>query len=76
MHLPPLTDDCIKESIDCSLGLPLSAQTLESKLRTSEEVQRGLRDQCSLLHSGLKGKDGLIELARACSVFLPVLPAA
>lgn len=64
MDLPPEIDDCIKESIDYFLGLPLSARTLESKLRSSKEVQKGLRDQCSRLYSKLKEKDDLIELAR------------
>ncbi|KAK4744389.1 hypothetical protein SAY87_010701 [Trapa incisa] len=65
MALPPQIDGYIRESIDCTLGLPFSVQTAESTLRTSEEVQRGLSDQCSLLRSRLKEKDGLIELARA-----------
>ncbi|OWM80980.1 calcium-binding and coiled-coil domain-containing protein 2-like [Punica granatum] len=65
MDLPSQIDDCIKESINYSLGLPVSTQTLESKLRASEEAEKGLRDQCSLLQSKLKEKDGLVELARA-----------
>lgn len=74
MDLPPQIDECIKESIDYSLGLPVSARTLESKLRASEEAQKGLRDQCSLLQSKLKDKDGLIELARVYpSCLLPCL---
>lgn len=68
MDLPPQIDDCIRESINYALGLPESARTLESKLRASEEVQKGLRDQCSLLLSKLKEKDGLVELARVQSV--------
>ncbi|XP_030542759.1 myosin-4 [Rhodamnia argentea] len=65
MDLPPRIDECIKDAIDHTLGLSVSTQTLESRLRASEEVQKRLREECSLLHSRLNEKDGLIERARA-----------
>ncbi|PRQ32702.1 hypothetical protein RchiOBHm_Chr5g0049351 [Rosa chinensis] len=44
--LPQEVDDYIRESIDHTLGLPVSAQTLElKKLRCSEVAKRRLRDQ-------------------------------
>ncbi|XP_030445669.2 uncharacterized protein LOC115668344 [Syzygium oleosum] len=65
MDLPPQIDDCIRDAIDHTLGLPVSARTLESRLRASEEAQRWLREECSLLRSRLDEKDGLVERARA-----------
>ncbi|XP_010543754.1 PREDICTED: uncharacterized protein LOC104816564 [Tarenaya hassleriana] len=65
MDLPREVDEYIKESIDHSLGLPISTDTLQQKLRTSEESQRRLRDQYLALVSRLKEKDQLIDRARA-----------
>lgn len=64
MDLPPEIDNYIKESIDHTLGLPVSSQTLNSKLRASQESQRQLRDQHLFLLAKLKEKDLLIERAR------------
>ncbi|KAG4963711.1 hypothetical protein AAZX31_14G164200 [Glycine max] len=64
MDLPPEIDGYIKESIDHSVGLPVSSQTLLSKLHASQESQRQLRDQHLFLLSKLKEKDDLIERAR------------
>ncbi|GAV83248.1 hypothetical protein CFOL_v3_26696 [Cephalotus follicularis] len=65
MDLPQEIDDYIKESIDESLGLPISTQTLQLKLRAAEETHRRLRDQYFLLHSKLKQKDQTLDRARA-----------
>ncbi|GKV09401.1 hypothetical protein SLEP1_g20909 [Rubroshorea leprosula] len=65
MDLPREVDDYIKETIDDSLDLPISASTLKSKLRATEEVQRRLREQYLLLLSKLKEKDEIIDRARA-----------
>ncbi|XAR62125.1 hypothetical protein NMG60_11016754 [Bertholletia excelsa] len=65
MELPQEIDDYIKESIDCSLGLPVSSQTLELKLRASEEACRSLRDQYMYLQMRLKEKDEVIDRVRA-----------
>ncbi|KAK9270571.1 hypothetical protein L1049_026152 [Liquidambar formosana] len=65
MDLPQEIDDYIKESIDYSLGLPVSAHTLELRLQASEEAQRRLREQYLLLQSKLKEKDEVLERARA-----------
>lgn len=64
MALPSTIEDYIKESIDHSLGLPVSAQTLSFKLRASEEAHWRLQDQCVHLEAKLKEKDCLLELAR------------
>ncbi|KAJ0571858.1 hypothetical protein HanRHA438_Chr05g0246641 [Helianthus annuus] len=65
MDLPQETDDFIRESIDYSLGLPVSTTTLELKLRSSEETERQLRDQYLYLKSKLNEKDDVIERVRA-----------
>ncbi|KAL5124918.1 hypothetical protein HKD37_02G005233 [Glycine soja] len=64
MDLPPEIDGYIKESIDHSVGLPVSSQTLLFKLHASLESQRQLRDQHLFLLAKLKEKDALIERAR------------
>lgn len=66
MEIPQEIDDFIKESIDYSLGLPVTEKTLELKLQVSEESQRHLQDQNFLLHARLKEKDEAIERARVC----------
>lgn len=73
MELPQEIDDYIKESIQHTLGLPVSRSTLELKLRASEEAQSRLRDQCLLLHSRLKEKDQAIERARVCCLCIFLL---
>ncbi|XP_022980896.1 centriolin-like [Cucurbita maxima] len=65
MDLPPEIDNYIKETIDHSLGLPVSAETLELKLRVSEDDQRRLDQYCDVLQSKIKEKDLLIERSRA-----------
>ncbi|GMN35234.1 hypothetical protein TIFTF001_005163 [Ficus carica] len=65
MDLPKEIDDYIKESIEYTLGLPVSRSTLEVKLQASEESQRRLRDQYLLLHSLVKEKDEAIDRAKA-----------
>ncbi|ESW13212.1 hypothetical protein PHAVU_008G177200 [Phaseolus vulgaris] len=64
MDLPPQIDCYIKESIDHILGLPVSNQTLLTKLQASEESRHELRQQRLFLLAKLKEKDDLIELAR------------
>ncbi|KAF9605060.1 hypothetical protein IFM89_013730 [Coptis chinensis] len=54
----------IKESIDFSLGLLISTNTLELKLCASEEARKRLQDPYFLLHSRLKEKDQRIDHAR------------
>ncbi|KAD4386171.1 hypothetical protein E3N88_26340 [Mikania micrantha] len=65
MVLPQETDDYIRESIDYSLGLPVSIHTLESKLRSAEETLRQLREQYLYLRSKLQEKDEIIERVRS-----------
>ncbi|XP_061988872.1 uncharacterized protein LOC133707335 [Rosa rugosa] len=63
--LPQEVDDYIRESIDHTLGLPVSTQTLELKLRCSEAARRRLRDQYTVLLAKLKEKDQALERSRA-----------
>ncbi|KAL4281800.1 hypothetical protein GQ457_03G033590 [Hibiscus cannabinus] len=65
MGIPQETDDYIKGTIDDSLGLQVSTESLQLKLRTSEETQRRLRDQYMSLLSKLKEKDQFIEKSKA-----------
>ncbi|KAL4649443.1 hypothetical protein ACB092_01G014100 [Castanea dentata] len=65
MDLPQEIDDYIKDSIDHSLGLPLSTKTLELKLSVSQEAQRRLRNRCLSLQYKLREKDELIDRIRA-----------
>ncbi|PSS19577.1 Paramyosin like, partial [Actinidia chinensis var. chinensis] len=65
MDLSQEIEDYIRDSIDYSLGLPVSTNTLESKLRASEEAREHLRDQYLYLQIKLKEKDEVIERARA-----------
>ncbi|KVH98543.1 uncharacterized protein LOC112511731 [Cynara cardunculus var. scolymus] len=65
MDLPQEIDDYLRESIEYSLGLPVSTRTLELKLRSSEEAQRHSRDQCFYLKSKLMEKDKTIDRVRA-----------
>ncbi|GAU36706.1 hypothetical protein TSUD_217630 [Trifolium subterraneum] len=64
MSLPPEIDDFIKQSIDHSLGLPISSQTLDIKLRASQHSEQNLRDQNLSLLNKLKEKDQLIEQSK------------
>lgn len=64
MDLPREVDDYIKQSIDHTLGLPVSTHTLELKLRCSEEAKLRLRDQYTLLLAKLKEKDQALERSR------------
>lgn len=67
MDLPREIDDYIKGSIEYTLGLPVSTNTLELKLRASEEAQSRLRDRYLLLQSRMKEKDQAIDQARVRS---------
>ncbi|KAI3460057.1 hypothetical protein Pfo_016720 [Paulownia fortunei] len=65
MELPQETEDYIRESIDHSVGLPVSTETLLHKLRAVEASHVHLRHQYLSLHSKLKEKDEIIERSRA-----------
>lgn len=66
MEIPQEIDNYIKESIDHTMGLPVSTQTLQFKLLHSQESLQRVRNQCSLLLSKVKEKDQIIERARVC----------
>ncbi|XP_026397532.1 uncharacterized protein LOC113292944 [Papaver somniferum] len=65
MDIPQDLDDYIKESIDYTLGLPVSERTLETKLLASEDARKRLQDQYFVLHSLLKEKDELIKRSKS-----------
>ncbi|GFP93367.1 hypothetical protein PHJA_001481100 [Phtheirospermum japonicum] len=65
MDLPQETEDYIRESIDDSVGLPVSTGTILHKLRAVEASNVHLRRQCLSLHTKLKEKDEIIERSRA-----------
>lgn len=65
MDLLQEIDDYIKETINESLGLPVSARTLQLKLRVYEDAYFRLRDQHLLLLGKFRQKDILIDRAKA-----------
>lgn len=65
MDLPSEVENYIKETIDHALGLPVSVETLELKLRVSQDSQRRLAHHCDALQSKIKEKEQLIERSRA-----------
>ncbi|XP_027093451.1 uncharacterized protein [Coffea arabica] len=65
MDLSQETEDFLRESVEYTLGLPVSTQTLQLKLRAAEEAQYHLRNQYLHLQSKLREKDEIIERARA-----------
>ncbi|KAH7692111.1 hemagglutinin stalk domain-containing protein [Dioscorea alata] len=65
MDLPTETDDFIRESIEDSLGIPISSRTLRLKLLASQDDRRRLQDQIFALHDRLKDADKRLELSRA-----------
>ncbi|GFY85875.1 RNA-binding (RRM/RBD/RNP motifs) family protein [Actinidia rufa] len=64
MELSQEIDDYIKESIEYSIGLPVSTHTLELKLRVSKEACYRLRGQCLSLQRRLREKDDVIDRSR------------
>lgn len=65
MNLSQEVDDYIKDTIDHSLGLPISIESLQKKLLASEESHLRLRDQYLLLLSRLKEKDQVLDRVRS-----------
>lgn len=65
MDLLQEIDDYIKETINESLGLPVSARTLQLKLRVYEDAYFRLRDQHLHLIGKFRQKDILINRAKA-----------
>lgn len=65
MGISQETEDYIRETIDDTLGLQVSTQTLQMKLRASEEDRIRLRSQYFHLHSKLKEKDQTIDRTKA-----------
>lgn len=65
MELPQEAEDYLRESIDHSVGLPVSMNTLLHKLGAVEASNVDLRKQYLSLLSKLKEKDEIIERSRA-----------
>ncbi|EOA20988.1 hypothetical protein CARUB_v10001320mg [Capsella rubella] len=64
-HLSQEVDEYIKDTIDYSLGLPISMESLQKKLYTTEETYRRLREQYLTLVSRLKEKDHVIDRVKS-----------
>ncbi|XP_010458977.1 PREDICTED: uncharacterized protein LOC104740146 [Camelina sativa] len=65
MDLSREIDDYIKDTIDHSLGLPISTDALKKKLYTAEESNLRFREQYLTLVGRLKEKDRVIDLVRS-----------
>ncbi|ONK79840.1 uncharacterized protein A4U43_C01F10660 [Asparagus officinalis] len=65
MDLPQETDDYIRESIQHSLGLPISSKTLQLKLLASEDDRHRLQDQIFLLQDRLNESQKRVDLYKA-----------
>ncbi|KAJ6837286.1 uncharacterized protein M6B38_122095 [Iris pallida] len=65
MDLPQETDDYIKQSIDHSLGLPVSARTLQLKLHGSESERHRLQDLIFLLEERLRESQKRVDQYKA-----------
>ncbi|KAG7557166.1 hypothetical protein ISN44_As11g031570 [Arabidopsis suecica] len=64
-NLSQEVEEYIKDTIDHSLGLPISMEALQKKLYIAEESQRRLREQYLALVSRLKEKDHVIDRVRS-----------
>ena len=62
-------DDYIKQTLDDTLGIPVSSKTLESKLRASQDSQWRLRERLLSLLPQLKQKDQLIDRLKVSRLF-------
>lgn len=59
--MDPETDEYIRESIENSLGLPISDKNLRLKLLASEDARHRLQDQIFVLEEILKEADKRVE---------------
>ncbi|QCE15911.1 centlein [Vigna unguiculata] len=65
MDLSQEVDNCIKQTIDDSLGIPVPAETLVAKLRASQDSQWRLRECLRSLKPQLERKTRLIECIKS-----------
>ncbi|CAN1345774.1 hypothetical protein LINPERPRIM_LOCUS40517 [Linum perenne] len=65
MEIPQELDNYMRETIDDSLGLPVSTNTLRQKLRASEDAHRRVLRQCLVLDEMLRQKDQILDRAKA-----------
>lgn len=64
MDLPPETDEFIRESIESSLGLQISAKNMQMKLLASEDARHRLQDQIFVLEERLRESERRLEQFR------------
>ncbi|KAI0500483.1 hypothetical protein KFK09_018696 [Dendrobium nobile] len=64
MDMPQEADDYIRESIEGSLGLPISEKTLRLKLLASEDERHRLQDQIFFLQDQLKESHKRLQLCK------------
>nr|XP_043637569.1 uncharacterized protein LOC122608533 [Erigeron canadensis] len=65
MDISQQVDDYLRESIEYSLGLPVSKRTLELKIQSYEEEKRDGQEKCWNLKEKLAEKDKTIEGLKA-----------
>ncbi|XP_038988093.1 uncharacterized protein LOC113463167 [Phoenix dactylifera] len=63
--MDPETDEYIRESIENSLGLPISDKNLRLKVLASEDARRRLQDQIFILEERLKEAEKRVEQYKA-----------
>ena len=68
MDIAQETDDYIRESIQQSLGLPVSSKTLQLKLLASQDDRHRLQDQIFLLQDQLKESQKRVDQYRVCEI--------
>ncbi|KAJ3691349.1 hypothetical protein LUZ61_020513 [Rhynchospora tenuis] len=68
MDIPPETEEYIRESIECSLGLQISAKNMQLKLLASEDSRHRLQSQVFHLEDCLRKATRQIDLYKRPSV--------
>jgi chromosome segregation ATPase len=69
MDLPPETEEYIRETIESSLGLQISAKNMQLRLITSEDERHRLQDQVFHLEDCLRKATRQIELYKVFFCF-------
>ncbi|KAL8225494.1 hypothetical protein R6Q57_018051 [Mikania cordata] len=69
MDPPEDIDDYLRELMEYTLGLPMSARTLKLKIHAAEVSKRHSREQCFALRSQLMERDRIIECIKALMNF-------
>ncbi|CAN6464130.1 unnamed protein product [Victoria cruziana] len=65
MDLSPELENCIQQSIECAVGLPISKETFRSKVFAAEESRRVLQGQVFALQNLLDERNEKLERAKS-----------